>query len=421
MSAINEHHDAAMDFAHFALLERARGNTEEAAALFEKALENELAAIQDMEARGSFSEPTYSVLHRSAGTLAMDCKQYRLAEQLAAKGLAHAEHPEIAQELRDLLDQVNFHRHLELRGVELSEAEVQLSLAGPEVGAGTAPTSDLTGRTNTIRNFIYRTIEWMMDRPFRKSGGPPNDIKDNYRTFVSVPRTGSFAVSLKLGSPTNKRTLDTSEIFSEFMDLMELANSSDTAEMEAKVPDPAYLRTFRGLAKKIAPDGERIRQVGFTAIRNGDARQVSITKPASAFPKPARRREEAAILHGWLKEVNWDRYRAQLHGNGGGYIQLQFDDALSQDMHRLATQYVEVRGNGAFNQDDKWTSVRVEHIAGTADWQNPSDIMALQEEPNPKVFQSSGIMRISDPFDVDEFIRNIRDGREDRWKIDRTS
>ena len=172
MSAINEHHDAAMDFAHFALLERARGNTEEAAALFEKALENELAAIQDMEARGSFAEPTYSVLHRSAGTLAMDCKQYRLAERLAAKGLAHAEHPEIAQELRDLLEQVNFHRRLELKGVELGDGEMQLSLSGPEVGSGTALLSDLTRIVGNVEDFIYRIIEWTRDSSVPREGTP---------------------------------------------------------------------------------------------------------------------------------------------------------------------------------------------------------------------------------------------------------
>lgn len=413
MSAINDFHHEAMEFSARALMARMRGNTEEAAALFERALENELAAIQDMEARGSFAEPTYSVLHRSAGTLALDCKNYCRAEQLAAKGLAHAEHPEIAQELRDLLDQVNFHRHLELKGVELGDGEIQLSLYGQEVGSGTAPLSDLTRIVGSVEDFIYRIVERMTGRPFRERGRLPKDIKDNYRTFASVPRAGSFAVSLKLGRPTGQRTLDTSEIVSEFMDLMELANSSDTAEMEARVPDLAYLRKFLELAEDIAPDGERIHQVGFTAIRNGNTRSVSITKPAPAVPKPARRREEAALLHGWLKEVNWDRHTAQLHGNGGGYIQLRFDDALSQDMRRLATQYVEVRGNGSFNQDDQWTSVQVEHITGTENWEDPLDIEALQEEPNPKIFHSGGTLRSSDPFDVDEFIRSIRDGRED--------
>ena len=413
MSAINDFHHEAMEFSARALMARMHGNTEEAAALFERALENELAAIQDMEERGSFAEPTYSVLHRSAGTLAMDCKQYRLAERLAANGLAHAEHPEIAQELRDLLEQVNFHRHLELKGVELGDGEMQLSLSGPEVGSGTAPLSDFTERANTVETFIYRIVEWMGGSSFREKGAPKKHIQDNYRTFASVPRTGSFSTSLKLGRPTGQRTLDTSEIVSEFMDLMELANSSDIAEMEARVSDPAYLRKFRELAEDIAPDGERIHQVGFTAIRNGNTRSVSITKPAAALPKPVRRSEAAALLHGWLNEVNWDRHTAQLHGNDGGYIQLRFDDALSQDMRRLATQYVEVRGNGSFNKDDQWTSVRVEHIAGTENWRKPSDIEALQEEPNPKIFHSGEILRSSDPFDVDEFIRSVRNGRED--------
>ena len=290
MSAINEHHDTAMDFAHFALLERARGNTEEAAALFEKALENELAAIQDMEARGSFAEPTYSVLHRSAGTLAMDCKQYRLAEQLAAKGLARAEHPEIAQELRDLLEQVNFHRRLELKGVELSEAEMQLSLSGPEVGSGTAPLSDLTRIVGNVEDFIYRITEWTRDLPFRERGRLPKDIKDNYRTFASVPRSGSFAISLKLGSPIGQLSSsgmsETSKIINEFMDIIELAYSSNIMKMEARVPDPAYLRKFRELAEDIAPDGERIHQVGFTAIRKGNTRSVLFTRSAPLLPMP---------------------------------------------------------------------------------------------------------------------------------------
>ena len=289
MSAINEHHDAAMDFAHFALLERARGNTEEAAALFEKALENELDAIQDMEERGSFAEPTYSVLHRSAGTLAMDCKNYRLAEQLAANGLARAEHPEIAQELRDLLEQVNFHRHLKLRGLELSEAEMQLSLSGPEVGSGTALLSDLTRIVGNVEDFIYRIIEWTRDLPFRERGRLPKDIKDNYRTFASVPRSGSFAISLKLGSPIGQLSSsgmsETSKIINEFMDIIELAYSSNIMKMEARVPDLAYLRKFLELAEKIAPDGERIHQVGFTAVHRGNTRYVPITEPASALPK----------------------------------------------------------------------------------------------------------------------------------------
>lgn len=76
----------------------------------------------------------------------------------------------------------------------------------------------------------------------------------------------------------------TSEIVNEFMDMLELVNSSAIAEMEKRVRDPAYLRNFLGMAKKIAPDGERIHQVGFTAVHQGNTRLVSITKPPSEIP-----------------------------------------------------------------------------------------------------------------------------------------
>ena len=117
MSAINDFHRKAMDFAAHALMERSRGKIEDASANFRRALENELAAIRELEEMGSTAEPTYSVLHRSAGTLALDCNQLRLAEQLAAKGLYHTPHAEIAEELRDLLGQIDFQRHLELRAL----------------------------------------------------------------------------------------------------------------------------------------------------------------------------------------------------------------------------------------------------------------------------------------------------------------
>ena len=103
MSAMNDFHHEAMEYAELGLVERIRGNPEKAHPLFEKALEWELKAVAELNEP---IEPTYSVLHRSAGTLALDCKQYRLAEKLAAKALAQDPPAEIAEELRELLEQV---------------------------------------------------------------------------------------------------------------------------------------------------------------------------------------------------------------------------------------------------------------------------------------------------------------------------
>jgi hypothetical protein len=48
-------------------------------------------------------EPTRSVLHRSAASLAVECFQLREAEQLIGRALAGNPPPDIVDELRDLL------------------------------------------------------------------------------------------------------------------------------------------------------------------------------------------------------------------------------------------------------------------------------------------------------------------------------
>ena len=100
MSVMTDVHRKAMDFAARGLIERMHGNEEAAASLFKQALENELAAIRELDRLGEKVEPTHSVLHRSVATLALDCRDFRLAEKLACKALAGEPHPEIAEGLR---------------------------------------------------------------------------------------------------------------------------------------------------------------------------------------------------------------------------------------------------------------------------------------------------------------------------------
>ncbi len=100
MGALDKFHNKAMEVAFFAEQERRRGNEKQATKLFEQALELELKALDEITEP---VEPRYSVLHRSAGWLALDCNKPRLAEKLACKALAGEPYPKIAKELRDLL------------------------------------------------------------------------------------------------------------------------------------------------------------------------------------------------------------------------------------------------------------------------------------------------------------------------------
>jgi hypothetical protein len=318
MSIIGDLHNKSMEFAELAFIARARGDLGGSIDLFRQALEFELAAIDKLEAAERI-EPTYSVLHRSAGTLALDCNETRRAEQIVARALSQDPPPEIAEELRDLLEQIHFRRHLELRGVTLEEDEMQMNLAGRGVGFGVVNSDEFISRVNNSSNLIFRIVERRRKKPFRERGRPKKSIRDDFELFVSVPRAASFSVTLKLARPTDQLPLpgmlDTAAVIDEFMDLMDLVNRSKIPEIKERIPDPAYFRNFVALAKKMAPDGETVRQVGFTAIRGGSERFVEVTKPAKEFPPPSI--EKLTVKSEMVEVKGVLRYADDTHGDSG--------------------------------------------------------------------------------------------------------
>ena len=290
MNTSNDLHRRAMDMAALALMDRMHGNTKQERARFERALDLELAAIAELEEP---VEPTFSVLHRSAATLALDCNQFRRAEQLVATALAHEPPPEIADELRDLLEQVYFQRHLEVRGVVLREEEFQLSLSGPDVGFGFVSAAQFQKRIGDSSRLIHRIAERKSNRPFRERGRPDSSIVSQLEPYLSLPRAASYAVTLRFGRPRPVKQLPlpgmvmlATEVLNEFMDLIGLLNDATISDIRKRIPQSAYLANFLGLARNLAPDGDRIHQVGFTTITKSGTRFESITKPKSELPSP---------------------------------------------------------------------------------------------------------------------------------------
>ncbi|MBA4390129.1 MAG: hypothetical protein C0399_04240 [Syntrophus sp. (in: bacteria)] len=307
MKDANELHNESMDRAELALLARMRGEHETAEHLFAESLQLEIAAIEAIE-KLSYTEPNYSILHRSAATLALDCNDPRTAERLISKALAHDPPLQIAEELRDLFEQVHFRRHLQLRGIILSEDELQMSLAGQGVGFGVVHSNEFLQRVDDASKIIYRIAERRQSKPFREKGRPSRLIKDDYELFLSVPRAASFAVTLKLGHPSNQPKLpgfaDTYEIVDEFMTLMGLVNKADFPAIESRIPDPAYRMNFVQLAKRLAPDGDNVKVVGFTSIHEGHERFVEIIRPKTKIIAPEPKfapQAEMVTVRGVLK------------------------------------------------------------------------------------------------------------------------
>ena len=148
---------------------------------------------------------------------------------------------------------------------------------------------------------------------------------------------------------------------------------------------------------------------------------VRLADPVSGRCLELRRKEiaepqgeqiDGALLHGWLKEVNWHDRTAQLHEGDGTRLPLCFDAILDWEMLRLATSYVKICGRAAFEDDDNIKMFHVERISGTRSCREPSGLEAFLNDPNPKIFDPDDIVTASEPFDVDEFVRLIHEGRD---------
>ena len=229
-------------------------------------------------------------------------------------------------------------------------------------------------------------------------GRPPTWVRDQSALRLTAIGRGSFEATLTLEPPADGQGyLDNfgPQALGELLNwdgcedsTLPRAVTDKLYEMPAALPEDA--RLWLG-----STDGRR--KVEVRRAERGAA---------------AERTAQAALLRGWLKEVNWDRLTAQLHDSADSYVRLRFDAELYDDMRRLATEFVEVRGEGRFNPHDEWTSIHVERIDATRSRREPFDLEAVLNDPNPKLFDPEQVITASEPFDVDEFVRVIHEGRD---------
>jgi hypothetical protein len=160
MITVNDLHPQAMDLAELAFLHRRKGDEEKAQALFSEALKLERQAAALLPAEPE-SEPSRSVLYRSAAVLAYNAGDYEMADWLIANGLAGFPPPEIKEELKQLYQDVNSRPqpmgNEHLRGANnLSE----------KIGRATTATAEIDAKIQDVIAEIDRQIDQL---EFKKS------------------------------------------------------------------------------------------------------------------------------------------------------------------------------------------------------------------------------------------------------------
>ncbi len=124
MSQVQTLHQQAMDLAEASAVARLRGSVEQALQLMRQAFEREAQAAT-LVASNFDAEPTRSVLHRSAASLAIECGELQVAERLIATALSGNPPLEIAEELKDLFIQINLNQYLKRQGSDFDIKALQ--------------------------------------------------------------------------------------------------------------------------------------------------------------------------------------------------------------------------------------------------------------------------------------------------------
>ena len=288
MSDYKELHNEAMELAERAIEEKNRNNTKEALELnsqaFEKEKEVALASVNE-------NEPLRSILLRSAATLAYRSDKLKEAERLVHLALSGEPPEDIKSELDELLQEITFKRHLEVRNVTLSGNELQLSLQGDKVAPGFIHSDSFIDRFQALKKMILRTVCRLGKMPYEDFGLALGQIPQ-FDVFMSIARAQSYAVTIRLGAPKGIPVQGVLEfnplpkpekVIDEVVDCLGAFVSEDQDYLSKKIKDPSYYRSFVSLAKNLAPDDKGIKTVGITLIRDNKEKILALNKTAKDY------------------------------------------------------------------------------------------------------------------------------------------
>ena len=292
----------------------------------------------------------------------------------------------------------------------MAAEELHVSFERTDVSDTGIPINDLHKTLTRLQRAFTLMVSYLEEATTPK-GRAPAWVRRS--CTLRLLRTSPGSLVAEIGVPTIRddraRLRDSSQMAIDR--LLNWRQGENSSVADASVPDAVENELLR-IGADLSPE------VAFVRIADPvDGRYVVISRnetvgrlaaSVAEFPQGSVR----ALLYGWLKAVNWDQGTAELHRYGERHVPLRFDTRLDDEMLLHARKFVEVTGEGTINRRDQWQYFRVEQLYSTAMGGEPFDLDSFLNDPNPKLFSSDTVIRTSEPFDVHDFIRVIREGRD---------
>lgn len=277
---------------------------------------------------------------------------------------------------------------------------LSVTFEGPGTDSG-VPLEDLQKTFQHLQDAVRMTVEHLSGSDVPRRGRPSNAVRQASGLRLLATRPGSLIAELTLAPPMEDQLFDDDIGQRALEAILDLNDDGD-----GSVP-PSAVAQLRSIGTDLSS--------AVTSVWLGDSRdRRRVRFECVGRPTRSPGSTEAAVLYGWLREVNWEKGTAQLHDNVGGYVALRFDPALDAEMVRLATRYVKISGSGRFNKGGGWTTVTVDAIHDTRSWDKPSDLESIMEGSGGTAFDAAAVVIAEEPFDVEDFIDAVHRGRDVR-------
>ena len=255
----DRHHSASEKLAIDAQTAIRSGDITRAVDLYKRAAVEETAALDALE-RGKHR--TRGITSVSASALWYKAHEYNTAEQLAHLSLADGNLPPFAQsQLRNLLQAIWTAAAAEKAGVKFVTGDVFVSVKGGQVIHGGAPLDLIMQKVEGIQSVLFRTVELLLSRPFRRRGGPPADLQSMFRPWLFQAPAGSYQFAVRMQEPEQGQLFEADRpkverVTTTFFSILRATINDPDVGLAVLVSDAEYRGAFVRLSRNLAPTGK---------------------------------------------------------------------------------------------------------------------------------------------------------------------
>jgi len=352
MTTVRELHNKAMLLAQEAIIAKEQGDRENSEILARQACQLEEQAA-NMVPFSENSEPTRSILYKSAASLAYQSKDFDKANRLIIQGLSGFPPYQIEEELNNLFDQVRFERNLRTREAFIDSDAIEITIKGDSVGSGIIPYSELKKRIDGMVSIFDKTTLRLLQGQFGTR------LKQKlFEPLIEAPKAGSFIVGMKLEVLPNKQLpllFNAEIVINEIMLGIERVNNNDEVSLREQMGSDEYYRHFVSMTQEMAPDGKKINLVAFTS-RN---KTVNLTRNRDDIPivtiaetDKEQEKETAIVVEGVLDYANSQNKKSEmgLTTDNNEQYTITVDAGLEDYVRGYYKRYVRIYGTGINKQ-----------------------------------------------------------------------